>query len=689
MNNTDYPLRVAKEVKQLEEASQYKKLKDYQRIAVEYMLQPEVRGILLYHETGSGKTITSSAICHSLLKRGYRVFFVSKKTLHENFRTGMQKFLGEIHDGGESADTVLEQIKFITLNSSRMFDSFGQQDLLTLRNDVKLDNSLVVLDEAHNLFNSITNASSNAVKLYDVIMHTKGVKLLFMTGTPMINHPFEIMPCMNMLRGYLEGSNTCLPENFEQFKQLLHKIPKFQNRIYGLASYYGTRYAEQRVGFPREFPLKIVRLPMTQPQYDQYYRARSREQQEAKFGQKTVRLSKPRSLGSSTYRIGSRQASNVPLPFTREMAHDPKKYSNKLHHLLEVLPGAGKSIVFSNFNQAGILPLIECLEDAGHTRWMPSAPTKSRVGAGDDVWSDEISNYYEPRDVFNDNVVVGDDDGVFNDNDVFGNAGSSLTFTYITGEVAPDVRGIIIERFNAPDNLHGEKINILIISGAAAEGIDTVGVRSVFIMEATWNYALIKQVIARAVRYRSHEALPEAEREVQPYIYLSDYPINTPKEIASAEPTTDLQMFKESMKNRALIEQFEQAIVEVSIDCDVLNPETSGIHCRLCNPTNSRLYHPEFGIDIDLDDPCEQHKTSKVEVKEIGVGNKKYYYKIDDPSAIKRVSAERDDVIKLRIIADISDVFKYSPEFGGYVKVDDTDENYEAILREIGVSLQL
>jgi hypothetical protein len=58
-----------------------------------------------------------------------------------------------------------------------------------------------IVDEAHNLFNAITNGAKNALALYDLIMETRNIRLIFMSGTPIINDPFELVPCFNMIRG--------------------------------------------------------------------------------------------------------------------------------------------------------------------------------------------------------------------------------------------------------------------------------------------------------------------------------------------------------------------------------------------------------------------------------------------------------------------------------------------------------
>ncbi len=64
-----------------------------------------------------------------------------------------------------------------------------------------LENSLVIIDESHNFSNSVTNGSKNAVKLYELLMNTKNVKIIFLTATPIINEPFELTPIFNLING--------------------------------------------------------------------------------------------------------------------------------------------------------------------------------------------------------------------------------------------------------------------------------------------------------------------------------------------------------------------------------------------------------------------------------------------------------------------------------------------------------
>lgn len=97
-------------------------------------------------------------------------------------------------------------------------------------------------------------------------------------------------------------------------------------------------------------------------------------------------------------------------------------------------------------------------------------------------------------------------------------------FTYITGSESQEVRKINKDDFNRNENLRGEYIQLILISSAGAEGISLKCVRQVHIMEPFWNYIRIDQVFGRAIRMRSHEDLPPADRNVDEYLYISAIP---------------------------------------------------------------------------------------------------------------------------------------------------------------------
>lgn len=68
-------------------------------------------------------------------------------------------------------------------------------------------------------------------------------------------------------------------------------------------------------------------------------------------------------------------------------------------------------------------------------------------------------------------------------------------------------------------NYRGEVIKVLMITQSGAEGISLKNVREVHVVEPYWNDIRIQQVIGRAIRARSHVALPPKERNVKVFIY--------------------------------------------------------------------------------------------------------------------------------------------------------------------------
>jgi hypothetical protein len=101
---------------------------------------------------------------------------------------------------------------------------------------------------------------------------------------------------------------------------------------------------------------------------------------------------------------------------------------------------------------------------------------------------------------------------------------ASLKFTFITGEEGVDERKANMKAFNAPENKLGAHIQVMIISGAGAEGISLTCVRQVHIFEPYWNFVRIDQVFGRAIRLHSHDELDPKDRNVEEYLYLSTLP---------------------------------------------------------------------------------------------------------------------------------------------------------------------
>jgi len=81
-----------------------------------------------------------------------------------------------------------------------------------------------------------------------------------------------------------------------------------------------------------------------------------------------------------------------------------------------------------------------------------------------------------------------------------------------------------IEKANAIDAYNNDEIRVMIITRAGAEGVSLNETRGIFVIDGVWNEALYTQIVARAIRYKSHAKLPKNDRFVNVYKLFVCYP---------------------------------------------------------------------------------------------------------------------------------------------------------------------
>jgi hypothetical protein len=685
---TDDPIR---DTVALREIEYEKQLLNYQQFIISrYVTKIGQRGLLSFWGMGMGKTRLAAGLVHESLRLDptRKVIVLCPKSLAGNMRENLARYLTVYNKMGQDrAAKIVSGYRFISSNASNMFTQMESAVLdddereynkkigLVMEGNATLENTILVIDEAHNLFNAISNGASNAVKLYDLIMRTKNIKLFFFTGTPIINTPFEIVPCFNMLRGFLDkaGEVTLLPENRDDFIKWfvdegnlsVKNRTVLQSRIYGLVSYYGPHYFTPPIpGFPEELPTVVERVPMSEKQFARYVSARIKEKRESGFKGKSASASAGRfgsgSTKSSTYRVESRQISNVLLT---EKHNDrnisrlillmkkvdeispklAKVYNNIITNMEE---GRRLGLFYSSFVEFGLIPMAALLESNG---WVRYGDKDREITEEVQAKINQALKIEKKHDNDND-----DSDADSNADDKVGvdggglkkktelkkktkastNASGRKTYAMIYGDVSEEDRLAIAEVYRSDENKHGGLIDLLLISSSGAEGLNLRHVRHEHMLEPYWNYARFAQFIHRGIRTGSHMDLPEDERNVRVYVYLSDYPQRLEER---DEETTDVYLYNETLRDKTLNTNFELALVGASVDCHVhkksLAPEIAGkITCFACKPTGRPLYHSDIPTDIKNPtcqpiDPDLDKKT--VKAKEMIVGDQKFYYTWD------------------------------------------------------------
>ena len=158
------------------------------------------------------------------------------------------------------------------------------------------------------------------------------------------------------------------------------------------------------------------------------------------------------------------------------------QYSTKINQILSCIEkSTGIVLIYSQYLKSGILSMALALEEAGYQRY----------GQGS---YNLLKNPTHPQK-------------------------AQGSYILITGQTVDAEKMVTVA--SSMENKNGEKIKVILISEAGSEGIDFKNIRQVHIMEPWYNLNRMEQVIGRAVRFKSHCALPFEERNVEIYLHTA------------------------------------------------------------------------------------------------------------------------------------------------------------------------
>lgn len=286
----------------------------HQDVVRDYLnLYSPYRGLLIYHGLGSGKTCTSIAVAEGMksekqivvltpasLKSNFfselkkcgddiyrkKQFWIKTKVTDRRDATKLRKVIGLDDDyilekgvwlGKKTAGTTGGK-KFEDLSPVEQNEVDAQLDLMIRKkykdinynglngrimneltdNNKKnpFDNKVVIIDEAHNFVSRVVNKlkqpKSISYRLYDYLMGAQNAKIVFLTGTPIINYPNEIAILFNMLRGYIKTWTFTIKQNTKQKVDkdtILNFFKKAGFNVYDYVEYGGNKVIVTRNPF--------------------------------------------------------------------------------------------------------------------------------------------------------------------------------------------------------------------------------------------------------------------------------------------------------------------------------------------------------------------------------------------------------------------------------------------------------
>jgi SNF2 family DNA or RNA helicase len=399
-------------------------LNGHQLVFASDFMKSTAHGIIAVHSLGSGKTLTAITTSQCYLEKypGDKVVVITPASLIESFKHEMIKW------GVQNMD----KYEFYS------FDGFKNKP-------TPCKNSLLIVDEAHNLRTTIKLADSDAknigktkkspakkgkgkenkksvgLKVAEVIHCAKYARrVLMLTGTPVVNDAYDIENLMAM-------SYKRDPLTKTEFRKVLDTSPE--------------NYFKCRISFfnatPEGYPSSKVtnKYFVMSPKYLEKYKLIEEQgiENHYKWGGDNLQM----------FYNGLRQASNN--LFLKNIV------SPKVQWIIKNIQSSepsDKFVIFSNF-----------------------------VDAGSELLASEMAKH-------------------------------KIKFEIISGSVSKTKRAQYVADYNS------NKIKVLFITKAGGEGLNLLETRSIILLEPSWNDTTVKQVVGRAIRYKSHDNLPVPKQHV-------------------------------------------------------------------------------------------------------------------------------------------------------------------------------
>lgn len=380
------------------------KLEEHQKKFLNGFLIGNLRGAIVFHGVGTGKTLTAVASSRMYLQMYPKnnVYVVTPSAVIYNFTKEMIAF------GLDPRDP---RYKYFT------YEKFARAKKTTT------ENALLIVDEAHNFRTEMKRVDTDgniefgeSNKRGQQLLLRGGIpahKVLMLTATPFVNKPYDIENLLAIAEGRYPndeeafgfiGSSYAM--RYDYFKYRISKYEKESNSEY--------------------FPKKIEQfVPLVVDD--------ANDKIQASTGK------------TNPYYVKSRQFGLDKLKFDFIMK---KIKSNNF-----------KYVVYTAFQETGITELEKLLTSQNIEYGIISGKQNAKQKA------DFIDGYnnYENKDYLN------------------------------------------------------KRYRILLITKAGAEGVDLQRTRGIFVIDGQWNDALYEQIVARAIRFKSHYDLPKKDQFVEVY----------------------------------------------------------------------------------------------------------------------------------------------------------------------------
>lgn len=487
---------------------------------------PDLKELLLYHQIGSGKTLTSIIIAEEHMKRDseLKVLVIVPARLKSNFYNELMYF--SAYGNIDEYCNAQEYSMYVATNTSRKIKkeifnrflekvsrkytiiSFERFRLDTIKSRKPKEhlmrlcrNKVVIIDEIHNLISFSYKADHlnmiesnilprgripgvNTLFLKTMVRFASdSTRFVFLTATPVFDKVREFSevvkimnPDMNIVEkvGQKAGIYKLMP-------LLAGKVSYFPGT--SPAAYPSVSYINHDVT-PSTFQMnmcKFIRPIMftDEDPNNSFFSLERRASIFAFIDNNDIDMIEDKEIPDA-YKKSFKEV--LPLAL-----RNPERYMNKIKVLIDTVESLqGKQIIYSNFIQYGVNLAAELLKARG--------------------WTDI-------REVLNGKVA---------------NPENYKCFARWDGLTKNSEKDAIKSLANSVENLDGKLLRVVIGSPAMKEGVSFKHIQDYHILDPVWNQSTKTQIEGRAIRFCSHYDIPVdhpyLRRHVSVHIYKLKYP---------------------------------------------------------------------------------------------------------------------------------------------------------------------
>lgn len=522
------------------------KLRPHQQTVVKYFLETDNRGLFLNHNVGSGKTLTSLATAYGIrMKYGENVpiTIITPTSVVNQFVKEAEKIFTDF-----SNITITTHVKWLNDYNNYKVDAIGH---------------ILIVDEIHK-FNKLTGTRSQYLRF----AAKDAFKLIILSATPIGNDYDELTSYLMMLSGHnfmdISGEklindyfkiNTDQEVSDNEF-QIMRSKTGLTRSEYGEFKKELEQELENIDNFNR--PLKgILNRPNNIKCNFSFFNRKTEDYPDKKEHIVYLKMSKEY---QKEYNIIETFVIKYTMYKYIMNDKDVSEYFNKsfLEYIEAYFFNNGKKEVLSNEEKYEFFQMLFKKSHHGYmkfisyflsTAFLHNIRMAATAIEGSSPKIDWVINHVTQRFKKKEKVLLYSNwinlavNGIEDRLQYI----PGLKYASITGSISKKNRSDIIKQFN------NDKIDVLIISSAGAEGMDLKKTRSIVIIEPHWNRSRIDQIIGRGVRYKSHEGMPKKDQLVDIYHLLMEKDYNyidpdKPKSVKKQSKTRNKKKHKKKQK---------------------------------------------------------------------------------------------------------------------------------------------